>query len=324
MMRKLLFLLACCLLLGGCSRAPLAPMTESAPAADLPAPAVADLPQSQDQALVWFRFSGEPYLAAESREITHSRTESHATALLQTLIEGPSAASTELSSLFPQGTQVFSVTQAERVMFVTLSRHILNGYTDEPANWRDQPDWAIEVPLRRQLAMQSIAATLTENCAVDTVVILVEQTDAATDSLRLRQSYYTLDGSTALAEPLVRDESLLLTPARTAEVILQCWQEQNWARLYRYVAATDPASGAARPKESAFLQAMSGAKHLLNAEASGGSIAMDGQSAVFTVSGAWLEQGNVQPFTGMVLRLTREKGLWRIGYSQLTRGEALP
>ncbi len=322
-MRKFLPLLLLCLLLGGCTRDPLAPMANT-DADNLPAPAVSEMPAYRDHATLWFRYGEEPFLAAETRQVTHARTESHALALLRELLKGPSAASTDLGGLFPQGTQVVSVTQADNVMFVTLSRHIMKGFADEPASWRDQADWAIEVPLRRRLAMQSIAATLTENCNVDTVVILVEQKDTPTDSLLLRQSYYTLDGDAALAAPLQRDENLLLTPARTAEVILQCWQESDWARLYRYIAATDPVTGSERPDEAAFAQLMSQRRHLLHARAQGGSISADGQTAVFTLCGAWLDNGTEAPFSGMVLRLTLDKGIWRVGLSQLTGKEALP
>lgn len=323
-MRRLLLLLAMCCLLTGCTRDPLSSVVEDAPGADVPAPITADQPQNQDRATLWFRFGDEPFLAAESRAITHSRTESHAMAILRALLAGPGAASTELRSLFPQGTQVISATQAGTVMFVTLSRHIMNGYADEPAAWRDQPNWAEEVPLRRQLAMQSIAATLTENCAVDTVVILVEQTSVITDSLRLRQSYYTLDEDMTLADPLTRDESLLLTPARTAETILQCWQERDFSRLYHYIARTDPATGMEYPAEADFLAAMAEVPHLMHARAEGGSISADGNTAVFTLQGAWLSSGQEAPFEGLVLRLTREKGLWRVGLTQLTGREAMP
>lgn len=319
MMRRLLPLLLCCLLLTACSRDPLAPMTSDA-SPHLPAPIVDHLPVAENQAVLWFRFGEEPFLAPETRLISAASSGNEALLLLQALAEGPGAASTELRSLFPQGTQVLSCVQSGQVMFVTLSRHILNGYADEPENWRDHAYWAIEIPLRRRLAMQAIAATLTENCAVDTVVILVDQ--SATDSLRLRQSYYTLDGDTALADPLIRDERLLLTPSRTAEVILQCWQASDWARLYRYIVRNDPDTGAARPSEEDFARMMAEGKRLLHAVAEGGSV--HGNSAVFTVSGAYLDHGTEQAFTGMVLRLTREKGIWRVGLSQLNGRGALP
>lgn len=314
-----LLLLLCCLLLSGCTRDPLAPI--AAPSAnDIPAPVVTDLPANEDLATLWFRYGTEPLLAPETRVITHSRAEGHALAILRALIDGPGATASGLSGLFPQGTQVISCTQSGNIMFVMLSKHIMNGYADEPAAWHNDPYWAAEVPLRRELAMQSIAATLTENCPVDTVVILVEQ--SGSDSLRLRQSYY-MEDSNALAGPLIRNESLLLTPARTAEIILQCWQEGDFARLYQYVATLDPTTGAARLEENEFLTLMADMPRLLHAHAEGGSVSLDGKTAVFTVSGVWLEEGNETPFTGMVLRLTREQGVWRIGLGQLRR-EALP
>ena len=315
MHRFLPLLLLLCLLMSGCTQVPGIPTAEELPPAAIPAPAADNLPQSRDQATFWFRYGTEPLLAPETREITHSRTESHALALLRALMEGPSAAAGELNSLFPAGTQVLSVTQSGRIMFVTLSRHIMKRFADEPANWRDQPVWAAEVPLRRELAMQSIAATLTENCQVDTVVILVEQ--SGTDSLRLRQGYYSLDDDNRLAAPLVREERLLLSPSRTAEVILTCWNEGDYARLYRYVAAVDPATDTSRPEEAAFIEHMHAEPHLLRASVTGGSITMDGQRAVFTVSGAYLLQGTEHSFSNMVLQLVREKGLWKIGHTQL-------
>ena len=107
------------------------------------------------------------------------------------------------------------------------------------------------------------------------------------------------------------------------EVIRQCWQEGDFARLYQYVATLDPTTSIARPEESEFLALMADMPRLLHARAEGGSVSLDGKTAVFTVSGVWLEEGNETPFTGMVLRLTREQGIWRIGLNQLRR-EALP
>ena len=323
MRRKMLpLLLLLCLLLGSCSSDPLAPMATLPDAGVLPAPAVDAIRREDHPSVLWFRFGQEPLLTAEYREIAYSPSDGYALTLLRALLQGPSATSTELNGLFPQGTKVLSVRQEERCMFVTLSRHIMNGYADEPSTWRSDAYWAVEVPLRRELAMQAIAATLTENCDVDTVVILVEQHDAAAESLRLSQGYYTREDNPALAAPLRRDEALLLTPSRTAEVILECWQESDWTRLYRYVARNDPATGLERPDEADFVQRMSRGLHLLHAQADGGS--SSGSRAVFTVSGAWLKNGSPQPFSGMVLKLVKERNLWRIGLSELTGREAQP
>lgn len=316
---RLAILLLCCLLLCGCSPAPLQ-SSPNPPGAQIPAP-VQEAPAAQElQAVLWFRCGEEPLLAPEGRSLRVGAGQSLPQVLLQALLSGPSSA--ELSPLFPQGTRLISVTQSGRRMFVTLSRHILNAYGDEPSAWQADPLWAREVPLRRTLAMQAIAATLSENCPVDEVVILVETTDAATDSLRLREGYYTLDGNEAIADPLRRDESLLLTPGRTAEVILQCWQDQDFVRLYRYLASTDPATGAARPAREEFLALMAQTPVLISGSAAGGSL--DGQRAVFTLSGQWLRDGQAVPFEGLTLRLTREKGVWRVGLSELTGREALP
>lgn len=312
---RLLLLLMACLLLSGCDADPIASMATPS-STRLPAPVVENLPASRDTAVLWFRCGEEPLLASEMRELTVARTESLAQPLLQTLLEGPSAASIELRPLFPQGTKLVSVTQSDHVMFVTLSHHIMKAYPDEPENWRESSYWSVEVPLRRKLAMQSIAATLTENCGVDTVIILVADEKAASDSLRLKESYYMQTEDASIAEPLTRDESLLLTPARTAETILQCWQEADWTRLYRYIARTDPATGAERPDEDAFRAEVSALPRLLRYDVSGGST--NGTQAVFTAKGAYLQDGTEIPFSGHVLRLTWERGLWRIGLSQLT------
>lgn len=322
--RMLVLLLLGCFLLSGCGRDPVSHMATDVLDADIPAPAVGEPVQMEQSAVLWFRFGAEPYLAAETRRIFYASEDGYALALLQMLMQGPSAASTELNGLFPVGTKVLAVHQSERMMFVTLSRHILNGYADEPENWREDPAWAAEIPLRRELAMQSIVATLTENCDVEQVVILVEQTTEVTDSLRLRMNYYTLDGDMTLADPLCREESLLLTPSRTAEVILQYWQEADWSRLYRYLAAKEPLTGQNRPDEATFAAMMTDNAHLLYAQAEGGSISADGQHALFTLQGAWLMDGAEQAFSGLTLRLTREKGLWRIGVSELTERRVLP
>lgn len=321
----LLCLLLLSLLMTGCTaHDPLLPMASMQEEAHIPAPHTAAPAQTarQETVTLWFRFGEEPLLAPEAREIDLSPTASYELTLLQALVSGPSANSPELTGLFPPGTQVLATTRQDRLLFVTLSHQIMNAYADEPDSWSAQSDWAAEAPLRRKLAMQAIAATVTENCDVDTVVILVDQQKQVTNSLRLRESYYltgAADG--ALAAPLTRDESCLLTHRSTMEIILKCWAERDWPRLYAYVARTDPANGQERPDSEAFATLMNELPHLTEYAVSEGSIDHSGTQATFTLQATLMQEGNGQTLDSAIVRLCRERGIWRIGLSQLTQRE---
>lgn len=321
-MRRIIpFLVMFCLLLGGCTaRDPIAPVLSTLPEGSHSVPSAASEASVPQEAVVtlWFRFGAEPMLAPEIRTIDVSPAAPFELTLLQALTSGPAAASTELGSLFPPGTRVLATHLQGRTLFVTLSRQIMNDFADEPANWAASPAWAEEVPLRRRLAMQAIAATVTENCDVDQVVILVEQTASGNESIRLRQQYYrTGADAAALAEPLLRDENPLLTPANTMKIILDNWIRGAWADLYPYIARTDAFSGAARPDYETFRAQIDVLPHLMDYTASSGSISPDGQTAVFAVTLQLLDNGQPRE-KHTVLRLQRERGIWRISLSHLT------
>ncbi|MBQ8200916.1 MAG: GerMN domain-containing protein [Clostridia bacterium] len=329
MPRLLILLLAACLVLSGCSAYnPLAPMVSdsSEVGAAIPAPRPDVDISTREAATLWFRFGTEPYLAPESREIELSPTEPYELSLLRALISGPSASAAELSGLYPPGTQVISTYRQDRLLFVTLSRQIMNNYADETDNWAAQPDRAEEARLRRTLAMQAIAATVTENCPVDKIVILVEQGSQVTDSMRLRQQYYrTTSDDAALAEPLIRDEALLLTQQTTLDVILRTWSERDWLQLYRYIARRDSETGQERPEYEAFAALMDDLPHLTDYAFAGGHVTQDGIQATFTLDATLMLDGNEAALEDSIIHLTRERGLWRIGVSQLTcRKEAAP
>lgn len=256
-------------------------------------------------------------LAAERRTVSRLPNEPYETALLRLLLEGPSLNAPALRGLFPAGTRVISTSRQGEMLFVTLSYQLMNGYSDEPSNWRSDTAWAQEVPLRRRLAMQTIAATVTENTTAQQVVILLEQRGETTDSMRLRQKYYTLNAADdALADPLRRDESLLLTASGTMRTILTCIRQRDIRRLYRYLAQSDPDTGEARMEYEAFASKWTEYPALTAFDFSGGSAS--GTRAVFTVSGTRLADGVSQKFTGRSVHLMKTGGLWCISMSQLT------
>ncbi len=314
---KRILLLLCALLLTGCAAPPsLQPiLTEGT---SLPLPQAEQARTSSDASILWFRYADEPVLAPERRIIETDPTISYERALLTALLGGPEAGSTELSGLFPTGTRVLSTHLEGRTLFVTLSRGMLRNLPDEPDGWRSDPYWRTEIPLRRELAMQSIAATVTENCPVDTVIILVEQGKTVTDSLRLRESYYQRGGDEeALAAPLTRDESVLLTAHGTAERLMTLWQTRDFLHLHRYVSPTG------RLSEEAFLEAAAELPHLVSFTLSGGSV--QGRKATFSLSGIYAQNGEAIPFGPVTLRLTNAGGLWKIDQAELlVRKEALP
>lgn len=325
MMKKsmLLILAALCLLLTGCAaRDPLTEMASAQPGAPVPAPVADERLTGRETATLWFRYGTEPLLAPEERVIETSPTQPYEKSLLTALINGPAAASAELSGLFPPGTQVLATGQQGRLLFVTLSREILGNYADEPDLWALDAFWQKESPLRRTLAMQAIAATITQNCDVDAVVILVEGQERFTDSLRLRQSYYRTGGGDALAGSLERNEALLLSPATAMDVILSCWQARDWARLYLYIARHDPDSGAALPEYADFAAEMNALPHLTGYTCAGGHVS--GNEATFTASLTTLSSGQTTTASA-VFRLNSENDIWRIALPQLTvRKEVQP
>ena len=315
--RMLILLLVCVLLLTSCTATlPLGGSTATnVPGVSLrlpeaQAPATLD---TRETATLFFRYQEEPFLAPETRIITTSPSRAYEMTLLTALLAGPGSHSTELKTLFPAGTRVLSTVTQGRTLFVTLSKEILSAYPD------DSSVSASEQLMRRQLCMQSIVATITENCDIDRVQILVEQTGASSGSLRLQESYFLEDpASTQLVGPMTRDDSLILTPARTVELICSLWKSRDWQRLYQYVALRDPSTSAERVSYRDFVTAMENLPLLSGYTLSGGSVTLDGGQATYTLDATTLQGGRETIHQGRILRLCRENSLWRVTLPQLT------
>ena len=265
------------------------------------------------------RFRQEPYLASEARIISRTQSQSYESALLEALFAGPSAGSMELTSLFPTGTRLISTVSQSRTLFVTLSSEFLSGYADEPVDWQEYDLWRHEAPLRRRLCLQSIVATVTENCDVDSVQILIEQKDSVTGSLRLPQNYLLDDSEDdVLMGPVFRDDSVLLGIDHTLSYILTLLGERNWDRLYYLLCLRDSRTGIERPTLEDYLVRMQALPALTAFATYPPTLSLDGTEATVQVHVTLTLQDLTRVNLGSrVLRLSRESGLWKISLEQL-------
>ncbi len=262
------------------------------------------------QAALYFRFLDEPMLTPEYRSIRVENGKSSELAVIEALLSGPSASAVELTRLFSEATKVESVSADSGILFVTLNDALLNDGI--PEDWLTLPEWREEAPLRRQLAIQSLAATITETFPYYAVQIMVSSKTG--QNLRLDNSYFLSDLS-GLSEPNTRNEKLLLTPRSTAAEILGAYTERNIEKLYKYTALYD--SDDLKPQFDSFAESLSDLHILISADISSGSVSIDGSRAVLTASLVFGADGTRVSIPAYPLKLVRENGIWKITYSEL-------
>ena len=231
---------------------------------------------------LYFRFADTSVLGAQRAQIDIRREETIATGIVQHLLSGPDITHKQLSHVFPQGTELISVSGEGTTAFVTLSTGFLGRPDGAPADWEDLAYWQEEAALRRRLAVQSIILALTENARYQRVQLYVADSD---DEIPQRIAMAWLD--TSVTDPTVvlaaspRDEKALLTPSCALEMILDAWQAQDWAAMYPLMADTqdDPL-----PTLGIFEAEMAAREvSLLEYSLTPGTVSFDGQSATIVL-----------------------------------------
>lgn len=231
---------------------------------------------------LYFRFADTNVLGAQRAQIDIRREETIATSIVQHLLAGPDIEHGNLSGVFPQGTELISVSGEGSTAYVTLSGGFLGKPDGAPADWEDLTEWQEEATLRRRLAVQSIVLALTEGGRYQRVQLYVADGD---DDIPQRISMAWLDmGVTDPALVLAaspRDEMAMLTPARALEMIMDAWQAQDWRAMYPLMADTkdDPL-----PTLSVFEADMAARDvSLLEYSVTPGTVSFDGQMATIVL-----------------------------------------
>jgi len=231
---------------------------------------------------LYFRFADTNVLGAQQAQIDIRREETVATSIVQRLLAGPDIAHEQLSPVFPQGTELISVSGEGATAFVTLSSGFLGKPDGAPADWEDSSEWQEEAALRRRLAVQSIVLALTEGGRYQRVQLYIADSD---DEIPQRIAMAWLD--TGVTDPALvlaaspRDEQAMLTPACALEMIMDAWQMQDWAAMYPLMAdmADEPL-----PTLSVFEAEMAGRDvSLLEYSLTPGTVSFDGQMATLVL-----------------------------------------
>lgn len=313
--RRMALLLLAMALLSGCAAAPPDRLIRSDPANQpLVSADAGALAADSFEAVLYFRYEDTGYLAAEERRLSVTRNETKEKALVQALLQGPSATSSALSPLFPPGTEVLAASLRDHTLFITFNEALLGRYGDEPGDISAQP-WKTEAPLRRRLCMDALAATLTEAGLCTQVQVLVFRENVQATSLRLHAGFFDRSADPTLLSAFTRNEDVLLTPHNTASALLSAWMTQDWPRLYGFLARSDGQS--ARPDEKTALAAFAAARTLTGFTLSPGNVSSDGRRAVLSARMSLRNEGDDLSVDGYPLTLVREGSLWKISYPSL-------
>lgn len=311
----LILCLGACLTLCGCVGRQANPLL-NAEATDVPgaAPALHAAEASPSNATertatLYFRYGEQAYLAAETRTLTVRRDQTDEQALVEALLDGPSADCPALRALFPDSVRLLELSASGETLYVTFSAELLTG-DGIPADWQQQPEWAEEAPLRRRLTMASLACTLTENTGYTAVQVLLRRDGDAQSSFRLERSYF-LTGETGVTEPMARQESLLSTPRQTAIRVMEAWRDRDIDALHALIAEPGPSL-------LELAQRVDEARDMAGYEASAGSVSPPLGRAVVSLTVETADAyGVIQRTESLPLQLTWEDGVWKAPYDAL-------
>ncbi len=272
---------------------------------------------------LYFRYRDSGLLAREYRQVSIPRNMPVEQAIVGALVEGPGSLSPHLSPPFPPGTQVLHVAAEGDTLFVTFNAGLMARYPDELP--MPSPEYRQgEGRLRRQLAMASLVNTLTESGRYRQVQALVRDESYISTSMRLSARYY-LEDSEAFPPPLTRQEAFIHSPFATAELFMSAWRDQDWPQALGLVRGGDPRTGDVLPTEHELSQRLSQAPRLIDFVLTPGIVALDGQSAVVSVTYTLLEaDGQERPVQAFPLRLLRQDGVFLVPFDAALRMLELP
>ncbi len=299
-------MMICVLALAGCQKSE---PSVSVNTPDINPKAEAANKDTVDVAL-YFCYSGEKLLAAETRTIEVPVSTTLENAVINALIAGPSAGLNELSRLFWDGVKLTSLDSIGDILFVTLSEEFVSTQPPENELVLD----STSAPEQKLLALESIASTIIEMGIYSSVQFQVDRGTGTSERITRAEAGMDQNSQESL-EPLKRDKNLILTPQNTVAQVLDAFNKKDWARLYDYTAYTSQ-DGAQKPDSDAFTLAISGTGNSIESYTiEDSNVSYDGQTAIVMLSLTLkTREGDTQERPNFSVILMRESYIWKVSY----------
>lgn len=254
-----------------------------------------DLTTRKNLASLYYRYGKQNILVAEEREIEVRSGEIAEYAILKELLKGPRSSSGMLSALISSDVEVLNAVplQENRILAITFSESFLGGN----AQFDEQGE-----RLRRELLLQSICLSITDNTPYLGIQIFIRPNDVSKSIYRLDNSFL-LQSNTLPLLPIVREDSFLSNPQNNARLFLSAWSKNDVETMQLFL---HNAPGLSELKEM-----VEAANNIVSFDLGSGSL--QANSSRSTIA-ATIEPINTEEYLVFPLQMVLDYGLWKIDY----------
>ena len=300
---RLVCLLLCCLLLTGCAQNVVQEdrYQDALPDIDTEAGVAKDR-----EVTLYYRLADEPALVPVVQTISVRSSEYAEFAVLRKLLEG-------LQSAIPEGTRLVSAYRDGSILYVTLSREFI----DNAGQQNDQE----ERQIARRLSVYAVVNSLCgiPNASFSTVQIRVDLNGTG-EGVGVSPSllgFSDVGVGTQWLEPMGFEQSVVVTPQLTAELLLAHLAADEYAAAYPLFAESET-GGLQKPDYATVETQMKTLGTIDDFTIRSAQEEENGRSAEVRADIAWTPRGEAQRTVENVsIQMLREGEIYKMGYRSL-------
>lgn len=191
----------------------------------------------------------EPYLAGINRNVVLGGGERAERAMIEAVIQAPTAISGEQGRLFPKNTKIVDINMDGKVLYLTLSKEFVDDTSlkNELASlgkglekgeltqiqYEEKLKEAGEsFYQRRKMAVYALVNTVS-GYSEDTRLLILVDIDGKGIGTRLPRSvFFSQDSSSALIEPLGFEKDITISSESMTEMFLRHFQQKEYDQMY--------------------------------------------------------------------------------------------